>query len=224
MRHRAGRPRAQRPVPRRRRRRQRCSTRPAGPTSPLAPEAAPIRWSAGSVTRLADGRYDVRFRLWDVVRGQDLGGQSYAGGRRRPAAGGAPHRRLHLREADRREGRLLDPHRLRHQGRQPLQPVGRRLPTARTRSRRWPAPSRSSRRPGRPTAGELAYVSFESRKPVVYVHDVATGKRRLIANFRGSNSAPAWSPDGRTLAVTLQPRRRLAALHDRRATAASRAA
>jgi TolB protein len=49
----------------------------------------------------------------------------------------------------------------------------------------------------------LAYVSFESRKPVVYVHDVATGKRRLIANFRGSNSAPAWSPDGRTLAVTL---------------------
>ena len=31
----------------------------------------------GSVTRLADGRYDVRFRLWDVVRGQDLGGQSF---------------------------------------------------------------------------------------------------------------------------------------------------
>jgi len=46
-------------------------------------------------------------------------------------------------------------------------------------------------------------VSFESRKPVVYVHDVATGRRRLIANFRGSNSAPAWAPDGRTLAVTL---------------------
>ena len=38
---------------------------------------------------------------------------------------------------------------------------------------------------------------------MVYVHDVASGKRRLIANFRGSNSAPAWSPDGRTLAVTL---------------------
>jgi hypothetical protein len=32
----------------------------------------------GSVARLADGRWDVRFRLWDVVRGQDLGGQSYA--------------------------------------------------------------------------------------------------------------------------------------------------
>lgn len=32
----------------------------------------------GSVMRLADGRFDVRFRLWDVARGLDLGGQSYA--------------------------------------------------------------------------------------------------------------------------------------------------
>ena len=32
----------------------------------------------GSVSRLADGRFDVRMRLWDVVRGQDLGGQSFA--------------------------------------------------------------------------------------------------------------------------------------------------
>ena len=32
----------------------------------------------GSISRLADGRFDVRMRLWDVVRGQDLGGPSYA--------------------------------------------------------------------------------------------------------------------------------------------------
>ena len=32
----------------------------------------------GSVTALADGRFDVRLRLWDVIRGKDLGGQSYA--------------------------------------------------------------------------------------------------------------------------------------------------
>ena len=32
----------------------------------------------GSVTRLSDGRYDVRYRLWDVVRGQDLAGQNFA--------------------------------------------------------------------------------------------------------------------------------------------------
>ncbi|HZY16690.1 MAG TPA: Tol-Pal system protein TolB, partial [Ramlibacter sp.] len=28
--------------------------------------------AVGSASRLADGRYDVRFRLWDVVRGQSL--------------------------------------------------------------------------------------------------------------------------------------------------------
>ncbi len=33
---------------------------------------------AGSVSRLADGRWDVRYKLWDVVKGQDLGGQSLA--------------------------------------------------------------------------------------------------------------------------------------------------
>lgn len=49
----------------------------------------------------------------------------------------------------------------------------------------------------------LAYVSFESRKPVVWVQDLATGQRRAVANFKGSNSAPAWSPDGQTLAVVL---------------------
>jgi TolB protein len=54
-----------------------------------------------------------------------------------------------------------------------------------------------------PDGTRLAYVSFESRKPVVYVQSLASGARTAVANFRGSNSAPAWSPDGRTLAVTL---------------------
>lgn len=54
-----------------------------------------------------------------------------------------------------------------------------------------------------PEGGKLAYVSFESKKPVVYVHDLATGRRHVAANFKGSNSAPAWSPDGRRLAVVL---------------------
>jgi tol-pal system beta propeller repeat protein TolB len=54
-----------------------------------------------------------------------------------------------------------------------------------------------------PGGVQLAYVSFESRKPVIYSHDVATGRRRLLANFRGSNSAPSWSPDGRQVVATL---------------------
>jgi TolB protein len=54
-----------------------------------------------------------------------------------------------------------------------------------------------------PDGTRLAYVSFEARKPVVYVHNLASGQRKAVAEFRGSNSAPAWSPDGSQLAVTL---------------------
>ncbi|MDQ2917258.1 MAG: Tol-Pal system beta propeller repeat protein TolB [Casimicrobiaceae bacterium] len=54
-----------------------------------------------------------------------------------------------------------------------------------------------------PDGSRLAYVSFENKKPVVYVQSLTTGERRAVANFRGSNSSPAWSPDGRKLAVTL---------------------
>lgn len=54
-----------------------------------------------------------------------------------------------------------------------------------------------------PDGTRLAYVSFEQKKPVVYVQSLTTGGRQAVAAFRGSNSAPAWSPDGRRLAVTL---------------------
>ncbi|MCC7486577.1 MAG: Tol-Pal system protein TolB [Burkholderiales bacterium] len=54
-----------------------------------------------------------------------------------------------------------------------------------------------------PDGGRVAYVSFEQRKPVVYVQSLTTGARRAVANFWGSNSAPAWSPDGVKLAVVL---------------------
>ena len=54
-----------------------------------------------------------------------------------------------------------------------------------------------------PDGTRIAYVSFEAKKPVVYVQNLGTGARTAVANFRGSNSSPAWSPDGRRLAVTL---------------------
>jgi TolB protein len=74
FRHHPGRPGAQRPVPRRG-----CLGRALDETS--RPDVALWRQkgadslATGSITRLADGRWDVRFRLWDVVKGQDLGGQ-----------------------------------------------------------------------------------------------------------------------------------------------------
>ncbi len=54
-----------------------------------------------------------------------------------------------------------------------------------------------------PDGTRLAYVSFERRKPIVYIQSLVTGSRTVAANFKGSNSAPAWSPDGTRLAVVL---------------------
>src|SRR3954470_21860669 len=172
------------------------------------PDLGPLRTAgadslaAGSLTRLADGRWDVRFRLWDVVKGQDLGGQSFAvtAGDLRLAA----HRIAdYIYEKLTGEKGVFST-RIAY------------VTKAGNRFNLWVADAdgenaQSALASGEPiispawsaNGAQLAYVSFESRKPVVYVHEVATGKRRLIANFRGSNSAPAWSPDGRTLAVTL---------------------
>ena len=50
---------------------------------------------------------------------------------------------------------------------------------------------------------KLAYVSFESGKPAIYIQYLATGKREKIQSFRGLNGAPAWSPDGQRLALVL---------------------
>ena len=157
---------------------------------------------SGSVTVLPEGRFDVRFRLWDVVKGQDFGGQSYA-----------------VSTSDLR----LAAHRISDYVYEKLTGEKGAFSTriayvtkAAQRYRLWVSDADGENAQAALTSPEpiispawspdgtqLAYVSFESRKPVVYVHNVSTGKRRLIANFKGSNSAPAWSSDGKTLAVTL---------------------
>lgn len=156
----------------------------------------------GSVVKLGDGRFEVKFRLWDVVRGQDLGGESYT-----------------VPQADLR----LASHRIADYVYEKL--TGERgifstriayVTKGGNRHTLWVADADGENAQAALASPEpvispvwssngqqLAYVSFESRKPVVYVHNVGSGQRRLVANFRGSNSAPAWSPDGRLLAVTL---------------------
>jgi len=158
--------------------------------------------AVGSVMRLADGRYDVRFKLWDLVKGEELLGQSHVAlpadlrlvahriadsiyqnltGERGVFATriayvtkAGSRFQLHITDADGEGGQiaLASPDPI-------ISPA-------------WS-----------PNGRELAYVSFESQKAVVWVQDVLSGQRRMLANFRGSNSAPAWSPDSRDLALTL---------------------
>ena len=156
----------------------------------------------GSVTRTAEDRFEVRFRLWDTVRGQDLGGQSHV-------VAGAELRHVAHKIADVVYEKLT--------GEKGV--FSSRIAYV-TKSANifnlWVADAdgegaQSALRSAEPiispswapNGNQLAYVSFESRKPVVYVHDVDSARRRLVANFKGSNSAPSWSPDGRTLALTL---------------------
>ena len=49
----------------------------------------------------------------------------------------------------------------------------------------------------------LAYVSFENKKSAVWVQFVRTGERRQVSARAGINGAPAYSPDGKKLALTL---------------------
>jgi len=55
-----------------------------------------------------------------------------------------------------------------------------------------------------PDGTKIAYVSFEQNGlPKIYVHDLGSAERRVVAQFKGINGAPAWSPDGQKLALTL---------------------
>lgn len=54
-----------------------------------------------------------------------------------------------------------------------------------------------------PDGTRIAYVSFERRKPIVFVHNLVDGTRTVLADFEGANSAPSWAPDGRRLTITL---------------------
>ncbi len=156
----------------------------------------------GSITRLLDGRFDVRFRLWDAVRGLDLGGQSYAV--TQPDLRLVSHRISDFVYEKLTGEKGIFSTRIAYVTRSGQRyqlwvadADGENAQSALTSGEPIISPAWS------PDGAQLAYVSFESRKPVVYTHDVGSGKRRLIANFRGSNSAPAWSADGQTLAMTL---------------------
>jgi TolB protein len=166
---------------------------------------------AGSIVRLADGSYDIRYRLWDVlrntehfaravtVRADDLrlaahriadevhekltGDRGIFATRIAYVTKAARQFVLHVADADGEGGRVA---------------------LSSTEPIISPAWS--------PNGRELAYVSFETQRAAVWVQDLQTGRRSPVANFPGTNSAPAWSPTGTHLAVALS-RDAVAQLH-----------
>jgi TolB protein len=157
---------------------------------------------AGSVTRLADGRFDVRARLWDAVKGESKADF-------KDTVGAADLRLSAHRLSDWVYQQLTGTpgvftsriaYVTKSSGRYSLWVAdadGEGARSAITSPEPIISPSWS------PNGAQLAYVSFENRKPVVYIHELATGQRREVANFKGSNSAPAWAPDGRSIVATL---------------------
>jgi len=183
------------------------------PLSPHPNENSPVSYGewrsrladalvVGSVAQNRDGRFEVRFRVYDVVKQAPLGAIAYVFTKDNARA--AAHRiadfvyekltgekgvfstqiayvvkrdntyELQIADADGERAQYL----LRS-NESIISPV-------------WS-----------PDGRRIAYVSFESKKPIVYVHSVSENKRQVVASFKGSNSAPAWSPDGKTIAVVL---------------------
>lgn len=162
--------------------------------------------TVGSVKRNADGNYTVRFALLDANREKTLASQTYDA--TASQLRGVAHRiadkifeqltgvkgvfatkilyvtynpkgkypyQLHYADADGARAQAV------LRGRQPIM-----SPT-------WS-----------PDGKKIAYVSFErDGLPAIFVHSLATGKRRLVSHSRGINGAPSFSPDGRKLAMTL---------------------
>jgi TolB protein len=157
---------------------------------------------AGSVTRLADGRLDIRFKLWDVVKGAEIIGQAQAvlPDDARLAAhriadvvyekltgekGVFATRMAYVTKAGRRYSLVI------------ADADGEGAKAALSSPEAIISPTWA------PNGRELAYVSFESGKATVRIQDVQTGTRRVLADFKGTNSAPAWSPDGSQLVLSL---------------------
>ena len=50
---------------------------------------------------------------------------------------------------------------------------------------------------------KLLMFHLKKRSLLYIFRNLRTGKRTLLANFKGNNSAPAWSPDSKKLAIVL---------------------
>jgi TolB protein len=158
--------------------------------------------AVGSVQRLSDGRFDVRYKLLDTLKSSTLSGFALA----------TPPANMRLtahRIADDIYEKLIGVRGAFATRIAYVTKAGKeyRLEIADADGEGVQVALRSNEpiiSPAwSPDGTKVAYVSFEAKKPVVYVQNLITRERNVIANYKGSNSAPAWSHDGSKLAVSL---------------------
>src|SRR5262252_2978251 len=185
-----------------------------GGVSPVPSEPAQVNfadWKArladaiviGQATKLPDGRFEVRFRLLDVLKQNQIGGIAFtlSASQVRLTAHkiadfiyekltgerGVFSTRIAyvVKQGARFELRVADA-----DGQNAQAILSSQEPIM---SPEWS-----------PDGTRMAYVSFQNKKPILFVQNLSASKQPApVANYRGSNSAPAWAPDGKTLAAVL---------------------
>jgi TolB protein len=157
----------------------------------------------GQSTRLPDGRFEVKFRLLDVLKQVQIGGVAYtlSASQVRLTAHkiadfiyekltgerGVFSTRIAyvVKQGTRFELRVADAD-------------GQNAQSILTSHEPIMSPSWS------PDGARMAYVSFQNKKPILFVQSLSASKQPApVANYQGSNSAPGWAPDGKQLAAVL---------------------
>ena len=181
--------------------------------SPLPTEPSEVNfadWTArtaealviGKIEAQGAGRVEVRFRLFDVAKQSQLASYSYvvAPAQLRATAHRIADLIYEKLTGDKGVFSTKITYVVKRGGRYELQVAdadGFNAQTVLASNEPIMSPSWS------PDGSRLAYVSFDQKKPVVVVQNLAQGTTRVVANFRGNNSAPSWSPDGQQLLVAL---------------------
>lgn len=54
-----------------------------------------------------------------------------------------------------------------------------------------------------PTSQEIAFLSFDSKQPKVYLYNIETGRQEVLGDFPGITFAPRFSADGQSLVLSM---------------------
>jgi len=161
----------------------------------------------GRIGRLADGRLQAEFRLWDVLAGQQLDGKQYltttdnwrriahiisdAIYERLTGQGGYFDSRVVFVDetgpGERRIKRLAI-----------MDQDGANVRYL-TRGDDLVLTPRFS-----PSTQEITYMAYGQGDPRVFLYNIETGQREIVGNFPGMSFSPRFSPDGQRVIMSLQ--------------------